>query len=59
MYENIICPVCGRRFMVGVLCRQYKGMVCEKHCRKCSHFEPRFFHCIYKERKSKDAAEKM
>lgn len=40
--------------MTGALCRKHKGNVCARHCRECEYFEPRFFHCLFRETEAVD-----
>lgn len=54
IYSNQTCPICKGRNMSGVVCRKYRGTVCMKHCRDCEHFEPMFWHCVYKETEPMD-----
>ena len=49
IYNDNLCPICHFRHMVGVVCRKHRGSVCEKHCAECEHFEPNFWHCLYRE----------
>jgi len=49
IYKDNLCPICHFRHMVGVVCRKHRGTVGEKHCIECEHFEPGFWHCIYRE----------
>lgn len=48
IYDGNRCVICGRLFMTGFLCRKHRGNICEKHCKSCRHFEPIFYHCVYK-----------
>ena len=54
IYSGNRCSICGRLFMTGALCRKHKGNVCARHCRKCEHFEPRFYHCLFRETEAVD-----
>ena len=49
LYEGNLCVICHHRHMTGVICRKHKGPICERHCRDCEHFQPMFFHCMYRE----------
>ena len=48
-FSNKPCPICGHRFMAGVVCRKHGGSVCMSHCRECEHFNPTFWHCLFRE----------
>ena len=47
IFNNIYCPVCGHRFMSGVVCRKAGGSVCMSHCKSCRYFSADFWHCLY------------
>ena len=49
VYNDNLCPVCHHRHMVGVVCRKWRGSVCEKHCMECEHYQPMFQHCLFRE----------
>lgn len=49
IYDGNLCPICHHRHMVGVVCRKWRGTVCEKHCEECEHHELRFWHCLFRE----------
>lgn len=47
IYDNLYCPICGKRIMTAVNCQRYRGLVHMEHCEKCSYFLPIFWHCKY------------
>ena len=49
IYADNLCPVCQHRHMTGVVCRLYRGSVCERHCIACEYHQPVFWRCTYKE----------
>lgn len=55
VFNSHVCPICGHGHMVDIICRKYRGSVCEKHCHTCEHHEPQFCHCLYQETEPIDA----
>jgi len=49
IYADNLCPVCQHRHMTGVVCRLYRGSVCERHCLECEYHQSVFWRCSYKE----------
>ena len=54
VYSGNLCPVCHRRHMVGIICRKHRGLVCERHCMICEHFEQGYWHCRFQETEPMD-----
>lgn len=47
IFNNKRCPICGLRFMTGVVCRRVGASICMRHCKDCKHFSADFWHCLY------------
>ena len=57
IYADNLCPLCHHCHMTGVVCRRYRGNVCEKHCLECEYHQPVFWRCNYKETEPIDMKE--
>ncbi|MBQ8698617.1 MAG: hypothetical protein IJ521_06430 [Schwartzia sp.] len=47
IYENTVCPICGRFMWSAVNCQKARAAVHGEHCFQCSYYERWLGHCTY------------
>lgn len=47
IYDNTICPVCGKFMWSAVNCQKHRAAIHGEHCRGCFYHERLLGHCTY------------
>lgn len=47
IYDNLYCPICGKRMMCATNCQRHKATIHMSHCYKCEYFIAEYAHCNF------------